>query len=444
MLPRFRTAFLLGAAALSVALLAPIPSARSATPDQVENEIATMKQGILNAQQQLLALLESGDPSRSRNAKNAADALKAEIAARTADLEKLEQMLVDIREHEAKRNVANEINGLKQQLEESRGQIAALNEQLAALEREREEEPIRDDAIIRVYRLKYMQAAKAAQTLVELFGNSPIRIAVDERANSIVVAAPEHERYFETVNAVIENLDVATGEGDFAPADQAAEDYTHAKATQSLLVRVYWLADGVAEDEGTAPTGALPQSVVDAVGKLGLKSPRLVGQTVNSLSRDGNPDNKVVFETRIPALLFKRPVQLRCGGDISPIRDGRVDLSIQLQAEGHQLDTELSGSLTVPLGHYMVLGTANSVSEELSTRQAELEMRRRQEAERERGEGFGGGRGGFDGGFGGGRGYDGGRGGDEDMFALRPESTYATSHFAFVVQVVEGESFAAE
>jgi len=102
----------------------------------------------------------------------------------------------------------------------------------------------------------------------------------------------------------------------------------------------------------------------------------------------------------------------------------------------------------VPLGHYMVLGSANSVSEEISPRQARLEQLREQqereqqeEAERARAE-VGGGRGGggFGEGYGGGRGFDGGR----DRFegaATESAPTYATSHFAVVVQVVEGESF---
>lgn len=276
------------------------------------------------------------------------------------------------------------------------------------------------DAVIRVFALKYLQAGQAAETVTSIFGDRPLRVAIDPRAHTLIVAGAEDA--LDSVGALLAKLDVDSGED-----EASSSPMTGGAAPRSLLVRIFWLADGLGDDEGRRPIGPLPQSVVEAVSQLGLDHPRLVGQTVNALSRDGDPTREVGFQTRVPALLFKQPVQLQCIGAVSPVQNGRVDLTVEIDATGPSVDTELSGSLTAPLGHYMVLGTANSVSADAATLAANAAM----------GAAMGGRGGGGE--FGGRGGFDGG--GQAPAFA---EPKYDTSHFAFVVQVVEGESFPAD
>ena len=122
---------------------------------------------------------------------------------------------------------------------------------------------------------------------------------------------------------------------------------------------------------------------------------------------------------------------------------------------------DLSGSLITPLGHYMVLGTANSIAGQPTASMGMGEMPGGYGGEFGRGyggEGGAGGRGGEGGAGGrGGFGGEGGRGGEmargdmameEDASAAAPADgegpKYKTSRFAFVVQVIDGESYAPE
>ncbi len=426
-----RTAMLvLFAAVCGVALVGPRAAAQEPNPPTLRQrrsaaELNDLKvryeseqQFLIDLQRKLIPLLrdDSGDPEIAAQVKN----IEREIAIRSDARAKMLKRIAEAEAGTATIQLQEQLESLEAELAARSVQVQELNAQLAASEQAREAAPIDDDAVIRVYRLKFLQAAKAAETLSSIFASSSMRVAVDERANSLVVAASEHS--LNTVNAVIENLDVETGEGDF---DLDAVEGPDGGSAKSLMVRVYWLADGLADDEGMAPIGPLPQSVVDAVGKLGLENPRLVGQTVNSLSADGEPYYEVTFQSHVSALIFNRPAQLHCFGKISPFGDGRIDLGMKLDASGDFINTEMSGSLTVPLGHYMVLGTANSVVDVSSDeeRQARLKILRAQQRAAELEER--------------GRRGDGGVAPPAEV----PDPKYAMSHFAFVVQVVRGESF---
>ena len=120
------------------------------------------------------------------------------------------------------------------------------------------------------------------------------------------------------------------------------------------------------EGQGQEPEQFLPKSVLQAVEGLGLDEPRLVSQTVNSLSRDDDPHREVSFTSRVPAVVFATPSEYASSGRIWPVRDGRVEVEVELSVTTAGVPiANLSGSLATPLGHFMVLGTANLVSPEI-------------------------------------------------------------------------------
>jgi hypothetical protein len=227
-----------------------------------------------------------------------------------------------------------------------------------------------------------------------------------------------------------------------------------AATPRSLLLCIFWLADGLPADELQNPDDFLPHSVLDAVARLGLSNPRLVTQTVNSLAV--GDEEAVEYSIAVPAILFKQPTNLSCAGHMRSMMDQtRIGLDMQINVMGPTINCQLSGSLSTPLEHYMVLGTANSVTVDPATIAASGAP-----GEMMMGAGGPGGmgmRGAYGRGpapgmglRGGGVGSEGGGaafGAEGAAAGAPPQATatkYNTSHFAFVVQVIEAESFPPE
>jgi hypothetical protein len=231
-------------------------------------------------------------------------------------------------------------------------QLEMAKQQLSAMQADRELEPI-EGAQAQIFRLKHLEADVAAKKILSLFGARTMRVAADARSNSLVVFAKPDQ--MEQINPLLQALD-AQGEEDVA--DVAPKAAAKSGDMRSVLLRVFWLADGLPEGEGEPPANYLPGPVLEAMDRLGLDGPRLVAQTVNSLA--SLPAERVSFATNVPALLFKQPAQLSCSGEMDPVTGDRTRLRVQINVTGHVV-CDLSGSLVTPLGHYMVLGTANSI-----------------------------------------------------------------------------------
>jgi hypothetical protein len=339
-----------------------------------------------------------------------------------------------------------QLQQMKEQLAERENQMGMLAKQMME-QQQRQPLPPLENGTMKIYKLSYAPARDTAQTVESLFGAQTLRLAVDERSNTLIVYSKPDS--VTALDALMSRLDeqaaAATGTDKSKQGGLAAP--------RSLLLRVFWLADGLPEGIGQAPHDFLPDSVLQATTKLGLEAPRLVTQTVNSLAL--GREESVDFSTYVPAVLLDQPVGLTSHGRIKLVSDDRVRLEMGVQVGGPAINCELSGSLATPLGHYMVLGTANSVMAEGGV-----------------GMGMAGGApgmmgpGGMEGGAGFGRGRpnpsDGARG--PGGFAAGPEgaagpgagpggpapgqqpgkSNYNTSRFAFVVQVIEGQSYPAE
>jgi hypothetical protein len=321
---------------------------------------------------------------------------------------------------------------LAAQLEQREAQLAIVAQQLAALEADRSAPPI-ENGQWRVFNLARVPAADAAKKILALFGSRAARVSIDDRANSIIVYGKPD--LVEQIGALLQQIDSSSelldvdveGQKPGATSDQE----------RSVLLRIFWLADGLPKSDGQDPQKFLTDEVLNAVGQLGLDSPRLVGQTVNALASKNAPVN---FTANVPALLFKQPASLSCTGQMEPVADDRARLEMQITVAGQVGGCNLSGSLVTPLGHYMVLGTANSIAG-LPAPFDPMQM------------------GGMPGGYGAEGGFRGGYGGEfggrgemsveasaEGMAAAEErapqEPKFNASRFAFVVQVIDGESYA--
>jgi len=316
------------------------------------------------------------------------------------------------------------ISAIRTDLDETKAELAKTKQIIGeVIEGQRlvaqsKELPPLKDAEVRVFQLQNTKAEAAAEKIDLLFGSEPLRIAVDEASNGLIVfgkaeAIPQVEQLI----AKLDDLAVAHRDG--LPASNLELGGKQAAAVRrTLLLRVFWLADGGAQDLRAAEE-FLPLAVIDSLVKLGISSPRLVTQTVNSLSVEegGSP---VEFSTNVPAMMFEQPVTLVSSGTMGATTDGRAEVDMQLSVGGAGVNCELKGSLATPLGHFMVLGTANSVIPEYSAGDPAAA------------------------GFGTplGRAIMTGKGVGGGGVSLGAAPTkYNASRFAFVVQVIEAESF---
>jgi hypothetical protein len=325
----------------------------------------------------------------------------------------------------------------EQELMKREQKLAELSQQMTKLERQNSLPPL-PNAEVKVFTLNKSPAAEAARTIESLFGAQTLRVATDDRTNSLIVLGAPNSLM--AVEALLGRMDQQTSAG---PSDV----HPPTNPPRSLLLRIFWLADGLPTDEYQNPDEFLPKSVLNAVDRLGISNPRLITQTVNSLAVA--EDQAVEYGINVPAIVFNQPTNLNCAGHMrwSPT-DNSVNLDTQLNVMGQAVNCQLSGSLFMPLQHYMVLGTANSVIADSATIAAE--------GGAPGGAMMGPGMGMM--GRGGPRGMAGGMG--RPMAAAGPEgggfapaegaapqasaAKYNTSHFAFVVQVIEAESFAPE
>lgn len=284
----------------------------------------------------------------------------------------------------------------------------------------RELPPLKN-AEVRIFHLAHATPLDMAQVIDSILGPSQVRLSVDGRTNSLVVMGDKES--LEIVQALLAKMD--------QPAESQPKIVTDASAPRSgaersLSLRIFWLADGLPEGEGEEPDQFLPASVLKAVARLGVDSPRLVVQTATSLAmQEGS--QPVNFSTNVPAVLFQQRTGLRCEGTMNATKDDRANVEMRLTAGANGADCELQGSLATPLGHFMVLGTANSVAPDFAAAGVAGPD----------GIPMGGGMAGMEGGMGMGMAP-----GDPAMMGAVAPAKFNTSRFAFVVQVIEGESFA--
>jgi hypothetical protein len=209
-----------------------------------------------------------------------------------------------------------------------------------------------DDAQPVMIDLHRARASEAAAVLQQLYGDR-LRVAVDEHLNTLIVLPDP--KIWKSVDYVLNLL------------DHQAERAEKGKRIQSdLQTRVVWVVDGLPGPAETEPNEQLlPPAVVEALHGLGLANPKILSQGVTTLK---SPDEA------FSSFSFRLPVNIR-GGRIAFGGQGTVYGPRHVEGKGdwypvsldikvtdpNGVNCQMSGSLMMPLDHYVVLGTTSFV-----------------------------------------------------------------------------------
>ncbi len=232
---------------------------------------------------------------------------------------------------------------------------------------------------VSVFRLKYIRVSSAANTISALLGKEGFRLAIEETANQLIVSAPAE--ISEAIGELLHKIDVT-------PTQKNKNRVTSQKqsAPKSLQVHTFWLAAGLLDN---STTEHLPESVIEALNKIGITNPGIVTQSTTSLiAKDVS-----TFKSFMHATFKNQEFLFTNNAELSLNEGQQIELHVHtqiLKRSENKNACELRGSMTAPLGHYMVLGTTNYVTEDSQ------------------------------------------------------ENTLDTSRFAFVIQIVEADSFVPE
>jgi len=195
-------------------------------------------------------------------------------------------------------------------------EAADLAEKLIS-ELDRPAVPREPEAETRVYQLKYADPSTVLAVLqTMLVGRAGVRVALDSKTNSVVMAAPPEQ--LKTAAELIKLLDVpkAGGRGVARPA--------------AGQFRIVWLASGLSSKDTPAPADDLKQ-VVEQLANLGIKDVRQVGQMVVNTLAEGQ------FQVRCSPLFDGAPAELTV--------EGKLDA----KAEPIQLDLRIAAKQRRPI-----------------------------------------------------------------------------------------------
>ncbi|NOY40614.1 MAG: hypothetical protein GXP26_02085 [Planctomycetes bacterium] len=214
-----------------------------------------------------------------------------------------------------------------------------------------------EDGVLRAFRLQHIAPDLLARTLESFLGENQLRLVPDLVNNMLIVYAKEN--VLEQISELVETLDQN-------PDSQYESDEEETIEAQSLLIRIFWLANGLPEGEGSDPYEYLPDSVIEAVGQLGLQEPRLVTQSSTSVYAE--VDDATDFHFYFPAFVLDEALQFQSRGELFFQHQSAYDppmlmLELGVEVQGESNLIELAGKLSAPLGHYMVLGTTNYATE---------------------------------------------------------------------------------
>lgn len=379
----------------------------------------------------LKAMLEDNKKAPADGGMSAVE-INKHIASLGIIKSKHEAEIDNLRAYLDSEKLAERETALARQQNNLRIQKAAIHAMIAewgARRREKESHdlPPLKNAEIKIFSLAHAAPQDLAKVIESIFSPAQLRLSIDDRTKSLVVMGDKES--LAIVESLLMKMDQPADGATDVPLQQGAK--RQADGDRSLLLRVFWLADGLPEDEGQDPAAYLPNSVLKALDGLGLKTPRLVAQTVNAVAVTDK--GYVDFSANVPAVLLGQTASLNCNGSMRPIVADRAGLDVQISVIGPSINCGLQGSLATPLGHYMVLGTANSLSADPS-QMAGM---------------HGGEMGAMPGGFQPGFGVEGGfGGGGADPTAAAPQEAprpkLNQARFAFVVQVIEATSYPAE
>jgi hypothetical protein len=250
--------------------------------------------------------------------------------------------------------------------------MAAQQQQMTALQQPQEQGALPADAITKVYNLRYSRAPAMAEVLSGILGGKNLRMAVDERTNSLIVVAEKGTD--DVVEALLMKLDQSVGSS--AKRDQSSE---------TLQLRIVWLLDGLTGEGKDPQEISMNPEVVEALHELGFEDPRVVCQQVTTftLAEDGRGGE---FNFTVPVLIKSKSWDFEGHGQIESIGDERFSLKFDLGFKRIPASTggfadnsprqgaQLGGSIYTPLGHYTVMGTTTFVATKtVNTKEGDLD-----------------------------------------------------------------------
>jgi hypothetical protein len=236
-------------------------------------------------------------------------------------------------------------------------QLDMARAQLAASQKRAKAGSLPDNAVTKIFALRHSQAPDTARLLSEVLGSKPLRIAVDERTNSLVVFADQDTS--DVIEALVMKL------------DQSVSEVKNDRPSETLQVRIVWLLD---IDDGLEPNDKLVSpEVVDALGELGFEHPKVVCQQVTTLTL-GEKNRRGQFHFQVPVLIQSQPWQFEGQGQIEPMAGSRFSMKFDMGFKhmntiqgGGKPPTgyggHLGGSIYTPLGHYTVMGTTTFIGQ---------------------------------------------------------------------------------
>ncbi len=207
---------------------------------------------------------------------------------------------------------------------------------------------------VSVFRLKYLPANSAAVTISALLGEKGFRMATEEKSNQLIVSAPAE--ISKAIDELLQKIDTAP-----AQKNENRVASQQQSAPKSLQVHTFWLAD---EMPTSSRPDHLPESVIEALNKIGVRYPGIVAQSTTSLIAKSRNDVSM-SESFMHATFKDHEFLFTNGVELSLNKEKHIELHVQTQIlKGSEKKNacELRGSLTAPLGHYMVLGTTNYVA----------------------------------------------------------------------------------
>jgi hypothetical protein len=208
-----------------------------------------------------------------------------------------------------------------------------------------------NDRNVAVFTLKYLPADEAASAVSRVLGDGsprhPLRVAVDERANRVIVSSASSQ--IDSVKQLLQSLDVKSAEPVQLRAAQASPEM--------LRLRVIWVSNDPAAGKEESAMGTLDQPVLD--------SPTVVCQTVTSLVVTKRGDNNS-FGFASPVELGKSVLRFEGSGNVEANEGGRFLVHIQLVVKtaesggglrGSPFTSQVQGAIATPLGNFTILGT---------------------------------------------------------------------------------------
>jgi hypothetical protein len=243
---------------------------------------------------------------------------------------------------------------LEKQLQELEAARANLSQQMSSrqmmemLHGRQEAVPRVNQGTFKVFALRYSKAREAAGVLSEVLSGQPMRLAVDDRTNSLVLFADEDTS--KVAEALMQKLDQSIG------------DSKTQQPGKTLQLRIVWLVDGLPDGQGNAVDDFVSSDVRLALEKLGFVDPKVVAQQVNTLTVGSNRNAGGQFQFEVPVLIDNGSWQFRGDGRVSSMADDRFEVRFELNvAQSRDRQSQLGGSIYTPLGHYTVMGTTTFV-----------------------------------------------------------------------------------